>query len=218
MARPESQVSTGTSPSDPIAAQPSRRERRRIEIRERIVETAVALFESQGYEATTVHEIADEADIAYGTFFRHFPAKLDVLREHSDRVLQALFADVEEIRKRPGSFTDNFVALFEGTAERADEMGSSTRDLLAVMLSMAFPETAVSDDLRMRNAFRDFMEDGFDSGAIRNDVEPETLIEVVIGTWYSMFRSWVHFEDYPLRERAASAGRFLASTLSQPRL
>ena len=51
------------------APQPSRRERRRLEVRERILETALALFEARGYEATTVNEIAQGADIAYGTFF-----------------------------------------------------------------------------------------------------------------------------------------------------
>ena len=37
-----------------------------------------------------------------------------------------------------------------------------------------------------------------------------------MGTWYSMFLSWVHFDDYPLRERAAAAARFLAGTLGAP--
>jgi len=193
----------------------SRRERRRLEIRDRILESAVALFEARGYEATTVHEIAEIADVAYGTFFRHFPTKLDLLRELSDRVLRDLFIDVEQFRKGPGSFGEHLVALFEGTAERADQMGPKSRELLGTMLSMAYPETAATDDLRMRSAFRAFMEDGFEAGAIRDDVDRETLIEVVIGTWYSLFRSWVHFDDYPLRERAASAGRLLAETLAR---
>jgi AcrR family transcriptional regulator len=192
----------------------SRRERRRLEIRERIVETAIVLFEAHGYEATTVHEIAERADVAYGTFFRHFPTKHDLLRELSDRALRDLFTDVEEIRKRPGSFTDHFIALFEGTAERADKMSPNTRGLLRAMLQAAYPEKADADDRRMRSAFRIFMDDGFAAGALRDDVDPETLIEVVIGTWYSMFRSWVYSDDYPLRERAASAGRFLAATLT----
>jgi AcrR family transcriptional regulator len=161
----------------------SRRERRRLEIRDRILESAVALFEARGYEA--------------------------------DRVLRDLFTDVEEFRKGPGSFGEHLVALFEGTAERADQMGPKSRELLGAMLSMAYPETAATDDLRMRSAFRAFMEDGFEAGAIRDDVDRETLIEVVIGTWYSMFRSWVHFDDYPLQERAASAGRLLAETLTR---
>ena len=85
-------------------APPSRRERRRLEIRDRILEVAVSLFETHGYEATTVNEIAQHADIAYGTFFNHFPTKLDLLRELSELALLGLFEGVEELRKQPGSF------------------------------------------------------------------------------------------------------------------
>src|SRR5262249_53255483 len=85
-------------------AEPTRRERRRLEVRERILDTALELFEAQGYEATTVAEIVRRADIAYGTFFNHFPSKLHLLRELSDLALRDVFENLEEVRKQPGSF------------------------------------------------------------------------------------------------------------------
>ena len=192
----------------------TRRERKRLEARERIVESAEHLFEMQGYEATTVNEIAERADIGYGTFFQHFPTKLDVLRVISEKKLRKLFVDVEEIRKQPGTFSDHLVELFAGSAERTLEMGPKTRELLSAMMTQAMPETAEQDDLRIRTAFRAFLEDGLASGELRTDTDPEVLIEVVIGTWTSLFLSWVHIDDYPLCERAAKAARFLASTLT----
>ena len=57
-----------------------RRERRRLEVRARVLEAAWDLFERQGYDATTVAQISDRADIAYGTFFNHFSEKHEVLR------------------------------------------------------------------------------------------------------------------------------------------
>ncbi len=45
----------------------------------RILEAALDLFETQGYEATTVNEIAAAAGITPMTFFRHFPTKDAVL-------------------------------------------------------------------------------------------------------------------------------------------
>src|SRR5229473_3043033 len=53
----------------------SRRERKKEETKERIVEAALALFRKQGVEATTVEEVCDKADIAKGTFFNYFPRK-----------------------------------------------------------------------------------------------------------------------------------------------
>jgi AcrR family transcriptional regulator len=197
--------------------EPSRRERRRLEIRQRIVGTALSLFETDGYEATTVTTIAERADIAYGTFFNHFPTKLDVLREVAESALHDLFRDVEEISKRPGKFTDHLIALFEETADQTEALGPQARELLDAMMALSFSETAVSNDQRIRSAFRRFLEEGRASGDLRKDVELDTLVEVVVGTWYSMFLSWVHFDDYPLRSRAAAAGRFLAETFDANR-
>jgi AcrR family transcriptional regulator len=197
-------------------AEPTRRERRRLEIRERILDTALSLFETQGYEATTVTEIVRRADIAYGTFFNHFPSKLDLLRELSDLALQDLFENVEEVRKRPGSFSEHLVELFQSSAERAERKGPQMRELTSAMMALAFPETAGNDDRRIRLAFRGVLEDGLARGELREGTDLDTLSEVVVGTWYSLFLSWVHFDDYPLRERASRAARFLACTLVAP--
>jgi AcrR family transcriptional regulator len=199
------------------AESPSRRERRRLEVRERILEAALRLFETQGYESTTVTEIVRHADIAYGTFFNHFPSKLHLLRELSDRSLQDVFERVEEARKQPGSFADHLVALFDSSAQKAEDKGPRMRKLIRTMMELALPETAGSDDRRIRLAFRQVLEDGLEAGELREGVDLDTLCEVVVGTWYSIFRSWVHFDDYPLRERASRAGRFLARTLTATR-
>jgi AcrR family transcriptional regulator len=48
--------------------------------RERLVRAAVDLFSQQGYDATTVNEIAEQAGgLTKTTFFRHFPDKREVL-------------------------------------------------------------------------------------------------------------------------------------------
>jgi AcrR family transcriptional regulator len=197
-----------------LDAWPTRRERRRLEVRERILEAAVSLCEIQGYESTTVTEIARRADIAYGTFFNHFPSKLELLRAISDRALRDLFENVEEVRKQPGSFADHLIALFESSAQRAEAKGPRMRELTGAMMALAFPETAGSDDRRIRLAFRSILEDGHAAGEIRDGTDLDTLTEVVVGTWYSMFLSWVHFDAYPLRERASRAARFLAHALA----
>ncbi len=51
----------------------SRRERRKLEVRNRILEASTTLFEAKGLEATTVVEICERADVAHKIFFNHFP-------------------------------------------------------------------------------------------------------------------------------------------------
>jgi TetR/AcrR family transcriptional regulator, regulator of mycofactocin system len=58
---------------------PSPQERRNEHTRERIRAAAVKLFQENGYETTSVAEIADAADISQRTLFRYFRAKDDIL-------------------------------------------------------------------------------------------------------------------------------------------
>ncbi|HYT71474.1 MAG TPA: TetR/AcrR family transcriptional regulator [Gemmatimonadales bacterium] len=53
----------------------SRRERKKEETKERIVKAALRLFKDHGFDATTVDQIAEQADVAKGTFFNYFPRK-----------------------------------------------------------------------------------------------------------------------------------------------
>ncbi len=60
--------------------------------RERLVVAAVDLFTEQGYDATTVAQIAERAGVTKSTFFRHFPDKRDILVA-GQQTLSQLLAD-----------------------------------------------------------------------------------------------------------------------------
>ncbi len=66
--------------------------------RERLETAALDLFAENGYEETTVAQIADRAALNRATFFRHFADKREVLFGGED-VLAGLFADA--IRAAP---------------------------------------------------------------------------------------------------------------------
>lgn len=55
--------------------------------RDRLVAAAFELFESQGYDATTVDDIAARAGTGRSTFFRHFRGKEDVVLPDHDALL-----------------------------------------------------------------------------------------------------------------------------------
>ncbi|MEO3800164.1 helix-turn-helix domain-containing protein [Nonomuraea sp. B1E8] len=55
------------------------RERKKRRTREALIAAAVELFRRQGYEATTVAQIAAAADVSTRTFFLHFATKEDVV-------------------------------------------------------------------------------------------------------------------------------------------
>jgi AcrR family transcriptional regulator len=63
----------------PGTAEPaSLRQRKRARTRAALIAAALELFERQGYEATTIDEIAAAADVSPRTFFRYFSTKEEV--------------------------------------------------------------------------------------------------------------------------------------------
>ncbi|MGW4202108.1 TetR/AcrR family transcriptional regulator [Streptomyces sp. NPDC004726] len=75
---------------------PGLRERKKIKTRIAIRRAMYRLIAAQGYEATTIEQIADAADVSPSTVFRYFPTKEDiVLSDEYDTVLEA------RLRARP---------------------------------------------------------------------------------------------------------------------
>ena len=56
----------------------TRRERRKREVHDRILEAAVDLFEQQGFDATKVDEICELAGVSKGSFYHAFDSKEDL--------------------------------------------------------------------------------------------------------------------------------------------
>ncbi|MEO7001262.1 MAG: TetR family transcriptional regulator [Ktedonobacterales bacterium] len=63
----------------PQVERPGLRERKKAKTRAAIQQHALRLFHKQGYEATTVEQIAEAAEISPSTFFRYFPTKEDAV-------------------------------------------------------------------------------------------------------------------------------------------
>lgn len=75
------------------------------------------LFEAHGYDATTMEQIALQADVAKGTLYNHFEAKEAVLAHW---VHMELAADTERLRgviERPGDFESRLGRLLEASVE-----------------------------------------------------------------------------------------------------
>jgi AcrR family transcriptional regulator len=73
------------------------RERKKVKLRRSAQREALRLFAEQGYEATTVEEIADAADISTSTFYRYFPTQEDVvLDDEYDPIVEQIIGSKDD--------------------------------------------------------------------------------------------------------------------------
>ncbi|MFD4635623.1 TetR/AcrR family transcriptional regulator [Streptomyces sp. NPDC058284] len=89
-----SATASGAAPG--AASRPGLRERKKLKTRLAIRDATYRLIREQGYETTTVEQIADAAEVSPSTVFRYFPTKEDiVLTDEFDPLLEG------ELRERP---------------------------------------------------------------------------------------------------------------------
>jgi AcrR family transcriptional regulator len=74
------------------------RERKKRQTREAIARAAMRLFKARGFDAVTVAEIANAADVSEKTVFNYFPSKEDLVFQGGAERRAAL---IEAIRARP---------------------------------------------------------------------------------------------------------------------
>jgi AcrR family transcriptional regulator len=116
---------------DPI---PGLRERKKAKTRAAIQRHALRLFREQGYDATTVEQIAAAVEVSPSTFFRYFPTKEDVvLYDDLDPVLIAAFGaqpgDLTPIQALRGALRAVFAGL---SADQMTEQWERMRLILAI--------------------------------------------------------------------------------------
>jgi hypothetical protein len=67
---------------------------------------------------------------------------------------------------------------------------------------------------KLRDAFGALVRDGRARGDVTGEHDPETLTDALLGSFYALMLGYARLEDYPLRERAEAAARFLGGAFA----
>ena len=193
----------------------SRRERRKLEVRARILAAGLDLFRARGFADTKVSDICERADVAHKTFFNHFPSKQDLVREIAQHSIGELLIDIETARKEGCDTADRLARFFTGMAQRSVEAGPMFREVVTELVHVVHESGSRSEQARrIHDAFGAIVADGLAAGEVTRRHDAETLTEMILGAYYVLIFNYANLEDFPLAEQAAAVARFLADALA----
>ncbi|MFE9673109.1 TetR/AcrR family transcriptional regulator [Streptomyces sp. NPDC006259] len=196
------------------APRPGLREMKKRRTRDELLRAAVRLFTSQGYERTTVDEIAQAVDISQRTFFRHFAGKEEAALA-LESVTVARF--VEGVRARPAHEAP-MEALRQAVLEGWGSLSEAVESIVPVELYLRMYRVIESTPVLLAAHLRRSAEteeaiarvlaerEGLDVDA---DPRPRLAVAVFGAVMRVTERQWVTGEDFSAEGMRELTSRYL---------
>lgn len=168
---------------------PSRRDRKKKEMEEKILQAALALFRIQGLESTTVDEITEKADVGRGTFFNYFPTKDDLFLRISERVVAEMASFLEKQWRRLGDTYEVMKGFFVFLAEKVQAYPELFERTALRMIRASFPARSSWADLLTL-----LLKEGQKRGDVRPDIDAREMAEIVTAVGLHTILAWIQEE------------------------
>ena len=169
-----------------------RRERKKLETRDRIVQCAVSLFVSQGYESTTIEEIGDRADVSRATVFNYFARKEDLVLAWFERRRAELAERIAEgAEHAPG--TPRLRHGLRTIARLFEDDPAVSRAMVRAWLRAGGPLLGPipEDSAIVVHAIRESQR----AGDIRADIDADGAGLILLDAYFGALYRWVSDED-----------------------
>lgn len=181
-----------------------RRERRKQEVETRIREVALELFRTQGFEETTVEQIAERADVAKGTFFNYFPRKDALLWAIAEDVLGEVMIRLGDPATWGGPALEQVRRIFLEFAALAEENRGLYRTLVTENMRRFWDAGCRKPgEEEFRAMLRSILRRGRREGELRKEVDENTAASLIEAAYMTTMVEWLR-EDASRREIRAT--------------
>jgi AcrR family transcriptional regulator len=194
---------------------PNRRERRRLETRERIYRAALKIFAERGYLETTVEDITEAADVGKGTFFNYFLTKEHVLATYGEQRVAAIEVALKKARSANHSVLAVLKELATDLAGQSSQSPDLLRSIFAAHLSCAPVRAELQNRLqRARQLLAEIFVVGQKRGEIRRDRSAGDLARLTHLILMGVTIAWALNPDSLLRKSAEEVWELFFPSLS----
>jgi AcrR family transcriptional regulator len=170
-----------------------RRERRRLETRDRLYQSAMRLLSERDFNDVTVEMITEDADVGKGTFFNYFPNKEAIVTYRFEQKLQVL---TEMLGKKEEKELD--VSVWQRMVATMHHMGDSdahskrlARNLLALgLVNDAVRAASLDVHERVCEIAEHLIQEGQANGELRADIPSRVLGDYMRGVYFSVLYQW----------------------------
>ncbi|WP_382464718.1 TetR/AcrR family transcriptional regulator [Streptomyces noursei] len=157
-----------------VSARPvGRRERNKQRVRQQLYTAALNLFAEQGFDRTSIDEIAERADVARGTFFNHFQRKEDLIAVWSNQRRERLLTSMQrEEENLDGCHSGAVVRLqrcMTLLAKLNDEEHDATIPMITAWVKAGMP---LQEEPYTAEIFTRIVTDGCQRGELAADATP----------------------------------------------
>lgn len=190
------------------------RERKKLEVRDRLCEEARKLFAAQDSAAVSVDVIAEAAGVSRATFFNYFPSKGALLDELASHMTVRLCRYLEEERKRGQPLEPTLVHWFA----RAVATIRRSESLSRVLFGRAFAgveenDRRMTDMLAVHRAYEGLVKDAQARSEVSPTADAAFHAEMLAGAMTMLLNNWITDPSYPLEARAEQTARFLTAAM-----
>jgi AcrR family transcriptional regulator len=205
-------------PSDlrhtPAKPHSNRRERRRLETRDRLYRAALELFGERGFLETTVADITDAADVGKGTFFNYFRTKEHVLAAYGGERIAAVERALEKARSTNGSVLDVLRDLAADSAGQSHENPAVIRAIYAAHASCAPVRAELQKRMQTsRKLLAEIISLAQKRGEVRRDVPAIELARVIQTVVIGMTMAWALNPETQFQSMAKRMWELISPTL-----
>ena len=177
----------GSLPRDPLSPRQSQKEA----TRQRVLEAARELFDTHGYQGTTVREIARRAEISVGSVFTTFASKGEILSEVMAARLDPLYAEIDRVMPHlRGSTADRLRTMFAIHFEFEAKHVRLFMSHIAAAYDWTLTEGArpYGHNTRLKDVIQDTLTKGQAGGDVRLDIELQEVVDLLMSAYAWTYR------------------------------